>query len=150
MGNVTGSVIGGRFSDTVMRRMTAANGGISTPEMRLRAAMPGMPLAVASCLVYAWTAHYTTNIAGPVVALFFAGFAIVFVYANTLGFLVDANPGRSASAISSNSFTRGVGACIMSQVAMPLKNAIGDGGLYTLFAGFLFLSVSGLTLVACE
>jgi Na+/melibiose symporter-like transporter len=109
-----------------------------------------MPLIIIAYLIYAWTADRKTSIAGPIVALFLAGFSLMFVYSSTLAYLVDSNPGRSASAVSCNSFCRGVGACVMSQVAIPLQNAIGDGGLYTLFAGVLCFACAGLVVIACK
>jgi hypothetical protein len=36
----------------------------------------------------------------------------------------------------------------MSQIARPIQDAIGDGGLYTIFAGLLALSSCGIMLVA--
>lgn len=52
--------------------------------------------------------------------------------------------------MSSNSFVRGSLACVMSQVAAPIQSAIGDGGLYTLFAGLLALSSLGILFIARE
>lgn len=109
-----------------------------------------MPLIIAGYLTYAWTTDFKANIAGPVIALFFAGFSLMFVYSSTLAYLVDSNPGRSASAVSCNSFCRGAAACVMSQVAIPIQDGIGDGGLYTLFTGILCVSCAGLVLIACE
>jgi hypothetical protein len=43
---------------------------------------------------------------------------------------------------------RGCLACVMSQIARPIQDAIGDGGLYTIFAGMLALSSLGIMLVA--
>lgn len=148
VGNVAGSLLGGRWSDYSMRRQTAAAGGVTQPEMRLKCTLPLMPVLLASYLTYAWTAHYHTIVAGPVIALFCAGFSISFVYSSTLAYLVDSNPGRSAPAVACNSFMRGVLACIMSQVAMPIQNAIGEGGLYSLLAGILLLSCVGLVVVS--
>jgi len=36
----------------------------------------------------------------------------------------------------------------MSQIARPIQDAIGDGGLYTIFAGLLTMSSLGIMLVA--
>ena len=58
--------------------------------------------------------------------------------------------GRSASAVSCNSFVRGSFGCILSQVAIPIQNAIGDGGLYTIVAGLLALASCGIALLACK
>jgi len=39
-----GSVAGGRYSDIVLARLKAKNGGKSVPEFRLRATLAPMPL----------------------------------------------------------------------------------------------------------
>jgi Na+/melibiose symporter-like transporter len=72
------------------------------------------------------------------------------IYASTLAYLVDANPGRSSSAVACNSFFRGCLACIFSQVALNIRNAIGDGGLYTLFSGLLVISCLGFYVIIRE
>jgi hypothetical protein len=58
------------------------------------------------------------------------------------------------SAVACNSLFRGLFAFIMSEIALPIRNGIGDGGLYTLFAGllacssctFVFLAFKGTAL----
>ena len=84
------------------------------------------------------------------------------IYASTLAYIVDANTGRSSSAVASNSCFRGTTAFIAAEVAVPLQvcttiravntscvdsshaliaqNAIGDGGLYSLWAGIVLLA----------
>lgn len=146
-GNVAGSVLGGRYSDIVLARLKKQNGGVGEPEMRLQSTYAAMVLMIPSFLVYAWTCEYKVNIAGPVIALFFAGFSIMVIYSSTLAYLVDANPGRSSSAIACNSMFRGVCACVASQVALSIRNAIGDGGLYTLFSGILVFSCLGFIVI---
>lgn len=76
-GNVLGSLLGGKYSDIILRRLKAKNGGVGEPEMRLTSTTAAMLIMVPSFLVYAWTAQYHTNIAGPVVALVFAGFSLM-------------------------------------------------------------------------
>jgi hypothetical protein len=70
------------------------------------------------------------------------------IYASTLAYLVDSNPGRSAGAVSCNSFVRGSLGCILSQVAIPIQSAIGDGGLYSIVAGLLAISTTCLLFIA--
>lgn len=53
---------------------------------------------------------------------------------------MDANTGRSSSAVATNSLFRGLFGFVAAEVAAPLQNAIGDGGLYTLWAGLLIIS----------
>ncbi len=76
-GNIMGSIIGGRYSDHMLRRMKKANGGVSVPEMRLKSTTIGMPFVIASFLAYAWTAQEEVNVAGIVVSLFIGGFSLM-------------------------------------------------------------------------
>lgn len=48
-------------------------------EMRLRSVRPLLILLPPSILAFGWTTHYHTHIAGPVIALFFSGFSILWV-----------------------------------------------------------------------
>lgn len=106
------------------------------------------------------------HIAAPVVFLFFAGFSLMVIYSSALAFMVDSNLGRSSAAIACNSFFRGVSstcprccldnvcdpdllplllvpqltAFVLSECALPIRDRIGDGGLYTLFSGILAIS----------
>ncbi|ODO09168.1 hypothetical protein I350_02768 [Cryptococcus amylolentus CBS 6273] len=140
IGNISASVIGGKYSDMVLRRLKKKNGGVGVSEMRLKATVVMMPVLIASFLAYAWTAQEKVHIAGIVVCLFFCGFSQLWIYSSSLAYLVDSNPGISSSAVSCNSMLRGICGCVMSQIAQPIRNAIGDGGLFTLFAGVLALA----------
>ncbi|CED82859.1 Synaptic vesicle transporter SVOP and related transporters (major facilitator superfamily) [Phaffia rhodozyma] len=139
-GNIIGSVAGGRYSDYVLARLMKKNGGVREPEMRLKSVFVAMPIMVLSFLGYGWTANEKTNVAGPVVFLVTGGISVMVIYASVLAFLVDSNPGRSSSAVASNSFCRGLFAFAFSQSSLPIRNGIGDGGLYSLFSGMLLLT----------
>ncbi|KAJ1303446.1 hypothetical protein OPQ81_011636 [Rhizoctonia solani] len=136
LGNIAGSILGGRWSDRVLSRLKAQNGGESVPEMRLQSTKPAMilPLFV---VAYAWMCEKHVNIAGPVVLLFLSGFCAIWIYSSTLAYIVDANPGRASSAIAANSSFRGISGLIAAEVSIPLKNALGDGGLYIPLGGTL-------------
>lgn len=71
--------------------------------------------------------------------LFFAGFAAIWIYSSTLTYIVDANKGRSSTAIATNSSFRGITGLIVAQVSAPLQDSIGDGGLYTIWTALLVL-----------
>ena len=62
-----------------------------------------------------------------------------WIYSSTAAYIVDANPGRSSSAVAMNSCFRGVAAFVFTEAAVPLQDSLGDGGLYTLWAGILVL-----------
>ena len=121
-----------------------------------------LPLSV---IAYAWLAHGRIHVASLCVALFFIGFFTTYVnphsspfsfrlthnfrwiYSSTVAYIVDANPGRSSSAVATNSFFRGVAAFAFTEMAVPLQDSLGDGGLYTLWAGILVLCELAILLV---
>lgn len=144
IGCISGSILGGRWSDRVLARAQAGQVERVAPEIRLRAAFPCLPLLPLSVIAYAWLAAEHVHIAALVVALFLVGFTSIWVYSSTLAYIVDANVGRSSTAVAGNSLFRGLGAFIASEAAVPLQTAIGDGGLYSLWAG---LCVVGALLV---
>lgn len=140
IGSVTGSILGGRWSDRTLTRLKAANGGISFPEMRLestKVAMVGLPLSV---IGYAWVCQERVNVAAMCVMLFLAGFLSIWIYTSTLAYIVDANTGRSSTAVATNSSFRGLSAFVAAEIAVPLQDSIGDGGLYTLWGGLLIIT----------
>ncbi|KAG1731690.1 MFS general substrate transporter [Suillus lakei] len=137
IGCMSGSILGGRWSDRTLARLKAANGGISFPEMRLESTKIAMLWSPLSVIGYAWVCQERVNVAAVCVMLFLAGFLSVWIYASTLAYLVDANIGRSSMAVATNSSFRGLSAFVAAEIAVPLQDAIGDGGLYTLWAGLM-------------
>ncbi|KAF8974168.1 MFS general substrate transporter [Flammula alnicola] len=146
VGNMFGSLLGGRWSDYTRRKYQEKHDGISKSEHRLHSTKIMMPVLPAGLIAYAWMAEKKVNIGPICVALFFIGFSAIWIYSSILAYIVDANAGRSSSAVSVNSFFRGLTAFIAAEVAVPLQNALGDGGLYTLMAG-LMLVECGLILL---
>ncbi|KAG0704805.1 vacuolar DHA amino acid exporter [Suillus ampliporus] len=147
VGSVTGSILGGRWSDRTLSRLKAANGGTSFPEMRLEStkiAMVWLPLSV---LGYAWVCQERVNVAAMCVMLFLAGFLSIWIYTSTLAYIVDANIGRSSTAVATNSSFRGLSAFVAAEIAVPLQDSIGDGGLYTLWAGLMIVTECLILLV---
>lgn len=62
------------------------------------------------------------------------------MYSSTLAYIVDANAGRSSTAVASNSCFRGLFGFVAAEVAAPIQDSIGDGGLYTIWAGLMVLT----------
>ncbi|KAG1900320.1 MFS general substrate transporter [Suillus fuscotomentosus] len=147
VGSVMGSILGGRWSDRTLTRLKAANGGISFPEMRLEStkiAMLWLPLSV---IGYAWVCQEQVNIAAVCIMLFLIGFLSAWIYTITLAYIVDANTGRSSMAVAANSSVRGLFAFVAAEIAVPLQDTIGDGGLYTIWAGVMVVVECMLLLV---
>ncbi|KAF7985540.1 hypothetical protein HWV62_3783 [Athelia sp. TMB] len=140
IGNIVGSVLGGRWSDKKFVQLRAANDGESVPEMRLRSTTMAMWFLPPSVVGYAWVCEQHVNVAAVCVMLFLAGFFSLWIYSSTLAYIVDANVGRSSTAVATNSAFRGLAAFVAAEVAIPLQDSIGDGGMYTLWAGLLLIS----------
>ncbi|KAI6114268.1 MFS general substrate transporter [Pisolithus sp. B1] len=147
IGSMLGSILGGRWSDRTLARLKAANGGVSFPEMRLEStkiAMLGLPPAV---IGYAWVCQERVHVAAMCIMLFLSGFFSIWIYSSTLAYVVDTNTGSSSSAVAANSSIRGASAFVAAEVAVPLQDAIGDGGLYTIWAGLMLFAELVILLV---
>ncbi|KAF8133916.1 major facilitator superfamily domain-containing protein [Boletus edulis] len=138
-GSIGGSVIGGRWSDHVVTKMTNENGGKWYPEMRLKSATLAMVWLPPSVIGYGWVAEKHADVGVICLMVFLCGFFSIWMYSSTLAYVVDANPGRSCSAVAANSSFRGTLAFISTMVAVPLQDALGDGWLYTGFAVLVIL-----------
>ncbi|KAK7689799.1 hypothetical protein QCA50_006438 [Cerrena zonata] len=147
IGSVLGSVLGGRWSDGVLAYLKSKNGGVSHPEMRLESTFIWMLFLPLSSAAYGWVAEKHVHVAAICVFLFLSGFFSIAIYASTLAYIVDANIGRSSPAVATNSTFRGLSAFVATEIAVPLQLAMGDGGLYTLWAGIIVISELLLLLV---
>ncbi|KAJ6463377.1 vacuolar DHA amino acid exporter [Mycena sanguinolenta] len=137
LGNLAGSVLGGRWSDVKLASLKAANGGVSYPEMRLKSTKFGLILLPPSVLAYGWVSAKHVHVAAMCTFLFLSGFFMIWAYTSTLAYIVDANNGRSATAVATNSAFRGMAAFVATELAVPMQNSLGDGWLYTIWAGVL-------------
>ena len=50
VGSIIGSILGGRWSDRVLRKMKRANGGVSVPEVRRPSVLWRRPVSDVDCL----------------------------------------------------------------------------------------------------
>ncbi|KAJ6598660.1 major facilitator superfamily domain-containing protein [Mycena sp. CBHHK59/15] len=137
IGSLAGSVLGGRWSDKKLSQLKAANGGLSYPEMRLKSTTYGLCLLPPSILAFGWVSAKHVHVSAICVVLFFCGFFAVWAYTSTLAYIVDANNGRSSTVVAANSAFRGLSAFVAVEVAVPLQNAVGDGWMYTIWAGLM-------------
>lgn len=139
-GNMAGSVLGGRWSDYQLRALKAKNGGISKPEMRLHSTFVGAILLPPFALAFGWICQKQVHVSAICVFLFCCGFLSIWVYSSTLAYIVDANNGRSSTAVACNSAFRGVSAFIAIEIAVPMQDKLGDGWMYTIWAGIMALN----------
>ncbi|KAF5376834.1 hypothetical protein D9757_008897 [Collybiopsis confluens] len=141
IGTVSGSLVGGKWSDLSLAKLKAKNGGKGTPEMRLRSTVQGLFIFPLCVVGYAWVIEERVNVAVVCVMLFWCGFVSIFVYASTLAYIVDANVGRSSSAVALNASFRGTFAFVFEEVAVPMQDSLGDGWMYSIIA--VVMAVSG-------
>lgn len=139
IGSICGSLLGGRWSDRTLARLKQENGGKSYAEMRLISTRPAMWFLPPVIIGYAWVCEKRVHVAAICVTLCLAGFFSTWVYASTLAYIIDANPGRSSTVVATNSAFRCVFAFVAIEAAIPIQVAIGDGDLYTLWAGIMII-----------
>ena len=108
--------------------------------MRLQSTLYFMPFLPLSVIAYGWVCQQHVHVSAICVMLFLAGLFSMFVssvkwnpvahahprfsrsiYTSTLAYIVDANTGRSSSAVAANSAFRGLTAFIATEVAAPLQ-----------------------------
>ncbi|KAK0445989.1 vacuolar DHA amino acid exporter [Desarmillaria tabescens] len=142
LGSMVGSILGGRYSDHELARLTIKNGGRSCPEMRLKSTLHGLWLFPISVVGFGWVLERHVHISGVCVMLFLSGVFAISIFSSELAYLVDANVGRSSSAVAFNSLFRGIAAFIAVEVAVPIQDALGDGWMYTIFS--IVQVISGL------
>ncbi|KAF8895359.1 vacuolar DHA amino acid exporter [Infundibulicybe gibba] len=147
LGGMAGSLLGGRWSDRELARLKQANGGVSSPEMRLKSTLLGVVLLPPFILAFGWICAKQVHIAAVCVMLFGCGFFSIWAYSSTLAYLVDANTGRSSTAVATNSAFRGVFAFTATEIAVPLQDGLGDGWTYTIWCGLMALSGALIMLV---
>lgn len=106
--------------------------------MRLKSTTIGLIIFPPSVVGFGWACREHTHVAVLCVLLFVAGFftmrvymifhhsyliyeLIRWVYSSTLAYVVDANKGRSATAVATNSAFRGTLAFIATEIAVPMQ-----------------------------
>ncbi|RGB36734.1 major facilitator superfamily domain-containing protein, partial [Rhizophagus diaphanus] len=148
IGYMIGSVIGGKWSDYVLIEAKRRNNGVGYPEMRLHSVWIGCFFISVSYIGYGWFLEARLHIALPIIAMFTGGFSIVTVYNSISTYLVDAFPGRSASAIAINNLTRSLAAALFTFISVPFEKAVGIGLIYTIMICISFIGVFCLFVVS--
>lgn len=123
-GRARGASLPALHASSLLPRLT----DLARLQMRIKSTYPAFAFLPCLYIAYGWLVYFELHIAGPVIVLFFLGAgaflpcfghysqadewlappAIMVIYASTLAYIVDANPGRSTSAVACNSLFRGV------------------------------------------
>jgi len=105
-----------------------------------------LPLVYAGCVsmtVYSWVMNYRTNLAGPVIMLFFTGHTVTGAFSSLNTLVVDVNVESPATAVAANNLFRCLFGAGAVAVVYPVIKRIGFGWTGTLVA-FIWLAFSPL------
>ncbi|KAI9820353.1 MAG: hypothetical protein M1827_005975 [Pycnora praestabilis] len=108
---------------------------------RLEIAFPLFYLGAASTIAYAWVINYKVNLAGPIILLFFIGYALIASFSCLNILMIDIYPGKPATATAASNLVRCELGAAASAAIVPMINAMGRGWAITLLA-LIFVAYS--------
>ncbi|KAK1758919.1 major facilitator superfamily domain-containing protein [Echria macrotheca] len=114
---------------------------------RLEVGMPMLALCVAVVVAWGWAIQFAAHVAVLCVLQFLLGMSLVG-FNNTVNVLiVDIYPGKAGAAVAANNLTRCLVGAAATAVIVPMTNALGAGGAYTLIGGLYVVFLPGMFIV---
>ncbi|KAM3422399.1 hypothetical protein BST61_g2751 [Cercospora zeina] len=102
--------------------------------VRLQIVVQAHIVGTIGIIIFGWTLHFETHLAGPEVALFLIGFGVSTAFSVTNTLLLDLHRDKPATATAAVNFVR----CLMSAggtaAIIPMCNAMGKGWAFTFLA----------------
>lgn len=114
---------------------------------RIEVVLPLVILEGLCMIVYGWVLHYQTNLAGPLILLFFIGYTSSATFNILSVLMVDIYQESPATATAANNLTRcwlGAGA---TAIILPMIEGIGRGWAFTVIGFICFLCAPVLMMV---
>ncbi|CAG8566031.1 1690_t:CDS:2 [Gigaspora rosea] len=139
-----GSLLGGKYSDFVLRKKTE-NADSSYPEMRIHSAWSGALLVPCSYLAYGWLLENNYNLIVLMILWFLGSLGTLIVFNALSSYLVDAYTSRSASATALNNCFRFMVAGTVAILEPLMEDTFGTGWMFTFIVSLGV--VSGLLVV---
>ena len=127
VGSLLGLGIFGGLSDTLVKRMTAKNGGEMKPEYRLP------PLIPASCFIpiglfwYGWSAEKQLHWIMPIIGTGWVGLGMIAMFMSIQTYFVDCFTVYAASAIAANTVLRSLVGAFLPLAGPKMYAALGLG-----------------------
>lgn len=150
-GYVLGTLGGGRWADSVVKRWIVKRDGQRMAEDRLRSCIIFVGLvSPASLLVYGWSVDQAVGgIPLPVVFLFVQGVSQSFCFPSLNTYCLDVAQarGKSAEAVAGNFMVRYLFGAAGSAAVLPAIGALGIGWFSTISALLLVMAMGGLCAV---
>ncbi|KAH7060675.1 synaptic vesicle transporter [Macrophomina phaseolina] len=150
-GFLTGTMIGGRWSDHTVRKHIALRNGMRLPQDRLNSGMPAFFFVVpAASLVYGWSLEFDKGgLALCVVMAYFTALGLLAAFASLNTYCAEVLPRQRTSVIASKYCVQYCFAAAASGASVPMIDAIGVGATSTVGAAFV-LAGGVLTLLTAR
>jgi MFS family permease len=127
IGNISAWLLFTLLSDKLVLKLTAANSGVFTPEMRLITSIPSGILLPVTLFWYGWSSLYKLPWPSTILSLVPFGFGIVGLFLPISTYIVDSYPIYAASVTSANVIFRSVVGALLPLAGPPLYQALGLG-----------------------
>lgn len=127
IGYVIGLLSFAFFSDSTVIRMTAANGGVYEPEMRLPNCLWFALILPTTFFWYGWSADKAVHWIVPIIGIVPFGIGIVGVLLPVQTYIVDAYPQYAASGLAGFSVLRNTIAAFLPLAGPQLYKSLGVG-----------------------
>ena len=140
IGYMVGLGIFSSLSDKTVVRMTAANGGVYEPEMRLPDCIWFAAILPISFFWYGWSADQATHWIVPVIGIVPFGIGVVGVWLPIQAYIIDAYPQYAASGLAAFSVLRSTVAAFLPLAGPQMYDSLGIGWGTSLL-GFIALAL---------
>ncbi|CZR61602.1 related to MFS transporter [Phialocephala subalpina] len=94
---------------------------------RLQIVLPMVYLGCVSVLIFGWVMHYRTNLAGPLITLFFTGNTVTGAFSGLNTLVIDINVQTPATATAASNLFRCLFGAGAVAAAVPLIDRVGMG-----------------------
>ncbi|KAK3681736.1 major facilitator superfamily domain-containing protein [Podospora appendiculata] len=127
VGNFVGWGLVTANSDKIAVRLTAANGGVFEPEMRLPVTIYSAFLLPATFFWYGWATYYKTHWIVPILGLFPFACGVIGLWLPIIAYLVDAYKIYAASAVAASTVLRSLVGMLLPLAGPSMYQTLGLG-----------------------
>lgn len=141
-GFLTGTLIGGRFSDRTVRKWIVRREGLRLPQDRLRSGFISWFIVIpAASLIYGWCIDQQAgNIALPIVFAYFIAAGVLAAFAGLNTYCAEVMPKARQEAIASKYLVQYAFSALAAGVTIPLVDAVGIGLQCTISVAFALVA----------
>lgn len=140
VGMMIGLVMFGLASDRILKRLSAANDGVTKPEYRLPPMIPAALLVPFGFFIYGWTTKYAIEWIVPIIGTSLVGVGLLGIMMPVSTYLIDAFTIHAASALAANTVLRSLVGALLPLAGPSMYEALGLGWGNSLL-GFLALAM---------